>query len=193
MKTFTTVAALNTLFLTTSAQYFGLLSVRSASPIHYAAVSASNQSLWLNKPTASYCPPNIQELGGCPPGNSTNFAGGDNTLGMGTSVPGGQQVYIDAETGAVKYTIAHSAAIPEGDIQTGWNLTYLTAPTASPSATSRTNSVASSLALRATALLGRCLSLSSASSLTMSAWASTLLLPTLLRPLLGSTLRWGGD
>jgi hypothetical protein len=123
MKTFTTVAALNTLFLTTSAQYFGLLSVRSASPIHYAAVSASNQSLWLNKPTASYCPPNIQELGGCPPGNSTNFAGGDNTLGMGTSVPGGQQVYIDAETGAVGYTIAHSAATPEGSILTGWNLT----------------------------------------------------------------------
>ena len=124
MKSFTTVAALNTLFLTTSAQYFGLISSRSASPIHYQPVSASNQSLWLNKPTAAYCPPNIQSIAGaCPPGNSTNFAGGDNSLGMGAVVPGGQQVYIDAETGAVKYTIAHSAAIPEGDIQTGWNLT----------------------------------------------------------------------
>jgi hypothetical protein len=123
MKTFTTVAALNTLFLTTSAQYFGLISSRSASPIHYQTVSASNQSLWLNKPTASYCPPNIKDIGGCPSGNTTDFAGGDNTLGMGAVVPGGQQVYIDSETGAVKYTIAHSAAIPEGDIQTGWNLT----------------------------------------------------------------------
>jgi hypothetical protein len=123
MKTFTTVAALNTLFLTTSAQYFGLISSRSASPIHYQTVSASNQSLWLNKPTASYCPPNIKDIGGCPAGNTTDFAGGDNTLGMGAVVPGGQQVYIDAETGAVKYTIAHSAAIPQGDIQTGWNLT----------------------------------------------------------------------
>jgi hypothetical protein len=124
MKTFTTVAALNTLFLSASAQYFGLLSVRSASPIHYQTVTASNNSLWLNKPTASYCPPNIAEISGaCPAGNYTNFAGGDDTLGMGAVVPGGQQVYIDAETGAVKYTIAHSAAIPEGAIQDGWNKT----------------------------------------------------------------------
>ena len=122
MKSFTTVAALNTLFLTTSAQYFGLISSRSASPIHYQTVSASNQSLWLNKPTAAYCPPNIQSIAGaCPPGNSTNFAGGDNSLGMGAVVPGGQQVYIDAETGAVKYTIAHSVSKPEGSIVTGWS------------------------------------------------------------------------
>jgi hypothetical protein len=124
MKSIATVAALNTLFLSASAQYFGLLSSRSASPIHYQPVSASGQSLWLNKTTGSYCPSNIQEIGGaCPPGNTTNFAGGDNSLAMGTVVPGGQQVYIDSETGAVKYTIAHSAAIPEGDIVTGWNLT----------------------------------------------------------------------
>lgn len=124
MKSTTTLAALNALFLTTaSGQYFNLLSSRSASPIHLQPLSASNQSLWLNKPTASYCPSNIQTTGACPPGNTTNFAGGDNSLGMGTVVPGGQQVYIDAETGAVKYTIAHSAAIPEGDIVTGWNLT----------------------------------------------------------------------
>jgi hypothetical protein len=31
-------------------------------------------------------------------------------------------VYIERETGAVKYTVAHSAVIPRDDIQTGWNL-----------------------------------------------------------------------
>jgi hypothetical protein len=119
MKTTSTVAALTGLLSTASAQYFGLTSARSASPIHYQSVSASGQSLWLNKVTASYCPESVKELNACPPGNVTVFAGGDDTLSMGTVVPGGQQVYIDTD-GAVKYTQAHSAAIPEGAIVTGW-------------------------------------------------------------------------
>jgi len=125
MKSFATAAALNSLFLTASAEYFGLISVRSASAIQYAHVSASDQSLWLNKPTGSFCPSNIKDIGGCPPGNTTDFTGGDDTLDMGTVVPGGQQVYIELETGAVKYTVAHSATIPEGDIVTGWNMTSI--------------------------------------------------------------------
>lgn len=122
MKTTATFAALTGLLSTSTAQYFGLTSVRSASPIHYQSVSASGQSLWLNKATASYCPENIKDVGGCPAGNTTTFAGGDGTLGMGTVVPGGQQVYIERDTGAVKYTIAHSAAKPADAIVDGWNL-----------------------------------------------------------------------
>lgn len=122
MKTTFTVAALTGLLSTASAQYFGLTSARSASPIHYQTVSASGNSIWLNKKTSSYCPENIKDIGGCPAGNTTTFAGGEDTLSMGVVVPGGQQVYIDPDTGAVKYTQAHSAAMPEGAIQTGWTV-----------------------------------------------------------------------
>jgi hypothetical protein len=123
MKSIATVAALNSFFSIISAEYFGLISSRSGSSIHYQPLSASNQSIWLNKPTDSFCPCNIEDIGSCPVGNTTDFLGGNDTLGMGAVVPGGQQVYIELETGAVKYTIAHSAAIPKGDIVTGWNLT----------------------------------------------------------------------
>lgn len=43
-------------------------------------------------------------------------------MSMGCVVPGGQQVYIDRETGAVKYTIAHSANT-YGGITGGWSIT----------------------------------------------------------------------
>jgi hypothetical protein len=121
MKTTSTLAAFTGLLSAASAQYFGLTAARSASPIHYQTLTASGQSIWLNKATSAYCPENIEELGACPSGDFTTFAGGENTLSMGVVVPGGQQVYIEADTGAVKYTIAHSAAIPEGAVQTGWS------------------------------------------------------------------------
>lgn len=120
MKTTATLAAVTGLLASAQAQYFGLISVRSASPIHYQTVSASGQALWLNKPTASYCPENVGDA--CPAGNVTTFAGGDGSLSMGVVVPGGQQVYVEADTGRVKYTQAHSAAVPEDAIRTGWNL-----------------------------------------------------------------------
>ena len=74
MKTTFAVAAFTGLLSTASAQYFGLTSARSASAIHYQTVSASGQSIWLNKKTASYCPENVEDLGACPPGNTTVFA-----------------------------------------------------------------------------------------------------------------------
>jgi hypothetical protein len=121
MKTTATVAAFTSLLSAASAQYFGLTAARSASPIHYQTLTASGQSIWLNKATSAYCPENIEELGGCPSGDFTTFAGGESTLAMGVVVPGGQEVYIEPETGAVKYTIAHSVAKPEGSIVTGWS------------------------------------------------------------------------
>jgi hypothetical protein len=123
MKSIATIAALNTYLSLASAEFFGLISLRSGSPIHYQDLTASNHSIWLNKPTASFCPHSVAKIGSCPLGNSTDFLGGTSTLGMGALVPGGQQVYIERDTGAVKYTVAHSASIPKDAIQTGWNLT----------------------------------------------------------------------
>lgn len=77
----------------------------------------------LGRETASYCPSTVNATGSCPPGEYTEFAGGDGSLAMGVVVPGGQLVYIDAECGAVGYTQAHSAALPKGAIVDGWNKT----------------------------------------------------------------------
>ncbi|KAJ5648721.1 hypothetical protein N7490_005093 [Penicillium lividum] len=88
---------------------FGVMSVRSGSPIHYLQMNASGQKFYLGGTTSSYCP-SIQGLV-CPPGNQTVFAPGGNA--MSVEVPGGQQVYVDP-TGALSFTQAHSASIPAG-------------------------------------------------------------------------------
>ena len=77
MKTTFTLAALTGLLSAASAEYFSLTAARSASPIHYAPVTASGQQIWLNKDTASYCPDNVSS---CPAGNTTVFAGGAGTI-----------------------------------------------------------------------------------------------------------------
>jgi len=93
--------------------YFTVISTRSASPVHFLTLTARGLKFYLGGgPPSSYCPPNIP-AGSCPPGNSTVLAGGYGTLGMGTVVPGGQEVYV-APDGALSYTQAHSAAVPAG-------------------------------------------------------------------------------
>ncbi|OKO98732.1 hypothetical protein PENSUB_8983 [Penicillium subrubescens] len=87
---------------------FGVMAVRSASPIHYAQLNAAGQKFWLGGQTSSYCPEQVQN---CPPGNQTILAPGGNSLDV--EVPGGQQVYVDP-TGALSFTQAHSASIPAG-------------------------------------------------------------------------------
>ena len=66
-------------------------------------------------------------IGDCPDTDYTNFVGGGEgvpgSLAMGTIVPGGQMVYIDPVCGAVRYTQAHSAYMPNGSITTGWTRT----------------------------------------------------------------------
>ncbi|OAK94791.1 hypothetical protein IQ06DRAFT_82112 [Phaeosphaeriaceae sp. SRC1lsM3a] len=96
--------------------YFGVISARSASPIHLQSLTARGTKFYLGGGApSSYCP--VQQVGdACPPGNTTVLAGGDKTLSLGVIVPGGQQVYV-APDGALSYTIAHSAAIPSGSIQ----------------------------------------------------------------------------
>ncbi|KAH6643863.1 hypothetical protein C7974DRAFT_8175 [Boeremia exigua] len=94
--------------------YFGVISARSASPIHLQPLTARGGKFYLGGgPPSSYCPEVVGDA--CPPGNSTVFAGGDKTLSLGVVVPGGQQVYVAAD-GALSYTQAHSAAIPAGAI-----------------------------------------------------------------------------
>ncbi|KAJ6011615.1 hypothetical protein N7451_003027 [Penicillium sp. IBT 35674x] len=88
---------------------FGVMAVRSASPIHYMQMNAAGQKFYLGGTTASYCP-SIDGIV-CPPGNQTVFAAGGNA--MDVEVPGGQQVYVDP-TGALSFTQAHSASIPAG-------------------------------------------------------------------------------
>ena len=71
--------------LASASPFFSLLSIRSASPIHYGEIVARGESLWIGKKTGSFCPSNVEKLGGCPPGKHTNFAGGNGGLGMGKS------------------------------------------------------------------------------------------------------------
>jgi hypothetical protein len=102
--------------------YFGVISSRSASPIHLQSLTARGGKFYLGGgPPSSYCPPNIGAEN-CPPGNTTVLAGGQSTLSLGVVVPGGQQVYVGPD-GALSYTIAHSAAIPEGSDVTGFSRT----------------------------------------------------------------------
>jgi hypothetical protein len=97
-----------------SSGYFGVISARSASPIHLMPLTARGGKFYLGGgPPSSYCPESVGS--GCPAGNDTVFAGGDGTLSLGVVVPGGQQVYV-AQNGALSYTIAHSANIPAGSI-----------------------------------------------------------------------------
>ncbi|TGO44033.1 hypothetical protein BCON_0636g00030 [Botryotinia convoluta] len=96
---------------------FGLISIRSGTDLQNQAITASGGRLWIGKDTASYCPLST----GCPDGTSTTFVAGENTLGLNTIVPGGQQVYIATDY-SVSFTQPHSADT-HGGISTGWTYT----------------------------------------------------------------------
>ncbi|KAF2835641.1 hypothetical protein M501DRAFT_997783 [Patellaria atrata CBS 101060] len=96
------------------------ISARSASPIHLLPVVTHNSAFWLGGETYSYCPTQVEP--NCPPGNTTVFAGGDEYLGLGVLVPGGQSVYI-AQDGSMTHTTAHSAYYPPGAVRDGWTRT----------------------------------------------------------------------
>lgn len=102
--------------------YFGVISSRSASPIHLQSLTARGGKFYLGGgPPSSYCPSNLP-AGACPPGNTTVLAGGQGTLSLGVVVPGGQEVYV-APGGALQYTTAHSVSKPEGSDVTGFSRT----------------------------------------------------------------------
>jgi hypothetical protein len=96
--------------------YFSVISARSASPIHFQTLTARGGKFYLGGgPPSSYCP--VEQVGSaCPAGNTTVLVGGDKTLSMGVIVPGGQEVYVGPD-GALSYTQAHSAFVPEGSVR----------------------------------------------------------------------------
>ncbi|KAL5363023.1 hypothetical protein BJX96DRAFT_111824 [Aspergillus floccosus] len=90
---------------------FGVMASRSASPIHFLPLNARGGHFWLGGKTSSYCPEQVEEMGGvCPPGTETAFFG---ERSLAVEVPGGQQVYVDA-AGALSFTVPHSGYIPPG-------------------------------------------------------------------------------
>jgi hypothetical protein len=98
-------------------QSFSPIALATGTSIQYAAIHASGHAFYIGVPTSSSCPLSSTL---CPSGTTTAFTTGTNgTLFMDVAVPGGQQVYIDS-TGQLKYTVAHSAAIPEGAAVTGF-------------------------------------------------------------------------
>jgi hypothetical protein len=101
--------------------YFGVISSRSASPIHLLSLTARGGKFYLGGGApSSYCPTESVGAENCPAGNTTVLAGGDSTLSLGVVVPGGQQVYVAAD-GSLSYTGAHSAYIPEGSVIDGFS------------------------------------------------------------------------
>jgi hypothetical protein len=101
--------------------YFGVISSRSASPIHLLSLTARGGKFYLGGGApSSYCPTASVGAENCPAGNTTVLAGGDSTLSLGVVVPGGQQVYV-APDGSLSYTVAHSAYIPEGSVIDGFS------------------------------------------------------------------------
>jgi hypothetical protein len=92
----------------------------AAAAVDGLQVDACNQRWNLGIETCSYCPDTGVE---CPVGNTTvvlapDTAAGGSEPAMDVIVPGGQVVYLDP-SGAVGYTQAHSASIPDGSTQGG--------------------------------------------------------------------------
>jgi hypothetical protein len=90
------VAALSTLLACAAAQapaYFGVISSRSASPIHLLPLQANGGKFFLGGTASGYCPSAAIGTETCDglPGNVTTLAGGEVTLSLGVVVPGGQQ------------------------------------------------------------------------------------------------------
>ncbi|KAL4898692.1 hypothetical protein BDV59DRAFT_197571 [Aspergillus ambiguus] len=95
----------------TLADSFTVMAARSASPIHFLSMNARGGHFWLGGKTSSYCPEQVEEIGGaCPPGKETAFFG---ERSLAVEVPGGQQIYVDAH-GALSFTVPHSGYIPPG-------------------------------------------------------------------------------
>lgn len=97
--------------------------IHSGSPIHYASIHANDEQFWLFKETKTYCPPSAGAAcpGGRTPLTAFSKAAGTSTLSLDVKVPGGQQCYVD-NTGALKFTIAHSANTGEGSLTEGFSI-----------------------------------------------------------------------
>jgi hypothetical protein len=106
---------------------YGVMSIRSGSPVHLLPMQARGQNFYLGGSPATYCPqPPVTE---CPSGLDTVFAGlgalvgfhyfhGPGQIliiGQDVLVPGGQLIYVRRD-GSLGFTQAHSASYPTGAI-----------------------------------------------------------------------------
>ncbi|KAF3929143.1 hypothetical protein AA313_de0200311 [Arthrobotrys entomopaga] len=99
-----------------------MMSLRSASPIHFGSVTASGQKFYIGlEHPSSYCPSPPVSPEDCPSGNYTSIGWGTGGPYMNVMVPGGQQLYI-APDHSLSYTQAHSAYMPEGSTTEGFIL-----------------------------------------------------------------------
>lgn len=99
------------------ASSFGGVAIASGSDIQYDSVNANGTYFWLNRGTEVYTPSTATASDQ----KNTIFAGGNNTLSLDVSAPGGQQVYVDSD-GLLRYTVPHSAYTGTGSKSTGFSV-----------------------------------------------------------------------
>ncbi|KAJ5757309.1 uncharacterized protein N7511_006003 [Penicillium nucicola] len=95
---------------------FGVISARSASPIHLLPLNAVGSYFYLGGNAQSYCPEGIP---GCEQTNQTVITGGHF---LDVMVPGGQAIFVDPK-GALRFTSPHSAYEPAGSSDGPFNYT----------------------------------------------------------------------
>jgi len=90
MKSVLAISAFAAAVLAQADSPFGIMSTRSASPVHLLPFTARGGKFFLGGagPT-SYCPPQVEP--NCPPGTQTLLVGGTETVSLDVMVPGGQQ------------------------------------------------------------------------------------------------------
>ncbi|PLN83594.1 hypothetical protein BDW42DRAFT_64693 [Aspergillus taichungensis] len=94
-----------------STDSFTVIAARSASPIHYLTLTASDGHFWLGGRSSTYCPEFVAKNDDCPPGKETAISGDHSLNAM---VPGSQQIYV-SPAGALSFTPPHaSSSIPAG-------------------------------------------------------------------------------
>lgn len=94
---------------TAIADTFTLTASLPASPLDGLPVNAAGEAFSLGGSPSFYCPTSVSSA--CPNTTETIFAA--ELTALDVEVPGGQQVYVQAN-GALGFTQAHSASVPPG-------------------------------------------------------------------------------
>ena len=74
--------------------FFGLMALRSATPIHFGTVNANGGELWIGKGPSTYCPG--QQGLNCSgvTTSQTTYSLSNGILSLGVQVTGGQLMYV---------------------------------------------------------------------------------------------------
>ncbi|KAK4629305.1 Ecp32-1 [Fulvia fulva] len=93
---------------------FSGMSIRPASPIDSGSINANGGEFWIGKPTKTNCPKDTPAVAdACKHANNKqtifDYLNAQPTLSLDVGVPGGQQVYVNKDTGRLRFTTAHSA------------------------------------------------------------------------------------